>query len=134
MPQQASPVTREEVAGLETRVREQVPQIRDLTLLLSAAGTVEIRMLRVHYGHAGDGRGQGHGTRALAMITDWADQRGVTLTATPEPAHLDGERRTGEQRLRAFYVRAGFRNTRRRRPEYRDSMFRDPVTEQDTSR
>lgn len=126
MTQQASPVTREEVAGLEQRVRDEVPQLQSLDLSLGLAGQVRVDMLRVHYGHAGGGRGQGHGTRALAMITEWADRRGVVLVCSPFPAHLDGQRRTGKRRLRKFYVRAGFVNNRGRHPEYGATMFRDP--------
>lgn len=134
MNEQASRPTQEEVDRLEQRVRDEVPQVHTLTLTVGLAGQVVIHMLRIHYGHAGDGRGKRHGTRALAMITDWADQRGVTLTASPSPAHLPGEKRTGKRRLRAFYVRAGFRNNRGRRPEYNDSMFREPRTPGQTGR
>lgn len=126
MTQQASPVTHEEVAGLEQHVRDEVPQLQSLDLSLGLAGQVKLNMLRVHYSHAGSGRGQGHGSRALTMITEWADQRGVVLVCSPYPAHLDGERRTGKKRLRKFYVRAGFVNNRGRHPEYGATMFRDP--------
>lgn len=123
----ASPLTTDQV---ETYVRTLVPAVRDLTLFPAMTGNVSIRMIRVHYHQ----RGQRHGQRALGLITDWADERGVTLTATPEPAHLDGERRTGKQRLHRLYTRHGFVNNRGRRPQYNDSMFREPRTPAPTER
>lgn len=119
---------------VEAWVRANVPQVRDLSLTRHAVtGNVTLGMLRIDYGHAGDGRGQGYGTRALNLITEWADHQGVTLTTTPEPAHLAGEKRTGKKRLHAFYVRARFVNNRGRWPQYMDSMVREPATtEQET--
>lgn len=109
---------------LETYLRTLVPQLAALTLVRTTAGHVEIDMLRV----AKTERGHRHGERAMSLLTAWADHNGVTLTATPEPAHLPGERRTGRDRLRRWHTRHGFRPNRGRRPQYSDSMFRDPTS------
>lgn len=114
----------------EAWVQANVPQVRDLILSRHpVTGNVSLDMLRIHYGHAGNGRGKGHGERALSLLVTWADRNGVTLTASPQPAHLAGERRTGRDRLRAWYRRHGFVRNRGRWPQYSDSMVREPRQE-----
>lgn len=124
MAQQASPATREEVAGLVADILDQVPGLN--VLELSLGGTYgEVRIDRIIAAE----RGQGHGTAAMRIICDWADRRGVVLTATADPIDVPGQRRANERRLRRFYTRRGFRrNTAARHPEYTDNMVRVPAT------
>ena len=117
------PADNPDLAKLGAHVRAPVPAVADLELSRGTAGGVRVSMLRIAHGE----RGNGHGEAALTLITEWADQHGVLLVGTPEPAHLDGERRVTATRLRRWYSRHGFRrNHTGRNPEYRDAMVREP--------
>lgn len=90
--------------------------------MLGNSGQLCLATLRIHHNE----RGQGYGSQVLTLITDWADQRGLNVTVTPEPAHLDGETIvTEKRRLRQFYTRHGFRRNCHY-PEYSEKMVREP--------
>lgn len=111
-----SKVSPSEVAALVARTIAAVPQLEYLRLNVGVLGNVSVDMIRVRVGE----RGHGYASRALRMITDWADEHGAVLTLTPDPAPLEGERAIGRERLTRWYARHGWRRNRGRyaRHEY----------------
>ena len=118
------PVTNGDVAAIAEEIEAEVPQLQYLRLSLGIGGDVKLDMLRVHAGE----RGSGHASRALDMLTQWADTYGVVLTLTPDPAPLEGERAVGRERLTRWYARHGWRRNTGRyaRLEYTAGMYRLP--------
>lgn len=79
-----------------------------LDLRQKANGDVELETIAVARGEAD----RGIGTKAMELLTDWADAQGVRLVLSPSSKGYQpvekGPRTTSVRRLKRFYKRFGF--------------------------
>lgn len=117
----AVPRMRQVVARTLDDLRGKLEQIGVSTAIGEGRSGINISKIVVDK----DSRGEGIGTQAMRLITDYADQTGQRITLSPS-TDFGG---TSVGRLTAFYKRAGFVENKGRNKDFTTSeaMYRDPV-------
>jgi GNAT superfamily N-acetyltransferase len=111
----------EEVESLAQSIRDESPPGSSLELMI-ANGEPHVANIVVPKAE----RGKGHGHRMMTKVTDWADQKGLTVTLSPE-----SETPRKRAALHRFYRSLGFipaSSKRGYRPQSFGSWYRPPST------
>ncbi len=91
-------------------------------LYLKKSGDIELAMIETHK----DDRQAGKGTKAMKLLTDFADKHSFRIVLTPDV--INGSGTTSVKRLTSFYKKFGFKDNKGRNKIYtiNNAMYRDP--------